>query len=237
MDDSNLLDDYLNGQLPPEERERFEQRLAQDSALREELALWREIREAVSDPRLASVRGHVRERLRQQPNKPYRRMMLWTAAVFALALIGALYYYWQARPQQRGKKLYAAHFQPNIQYGPERAGEGADSVQQAMDWALEQKNYPLLIQLMQKKRPAQHSSTYYLAFGQAWLLSGEPDSALAYLSQVSLGYEVEKNWLLAMAYLQAGRLAEAEPFLRHVADTSGPYTQEARNLLRDIQKK
>jgi len=238
MDNDNRLDDYLNGQLPPQEREQFEQQLAQDPALRAELALWQEIREAVSDPGILSLRANVRQSLAQQPRSSARRAVLWASAAAVLFLLSAvLYRYWKAQPQQRAKQLYVAHFQPNIQHGADRSGDGSDSVQQALNAAMEQKNYPLLIQLMRKNRPAQHSSAYYLSFGQAWLLSGEPDSALAYLNQVTLGHESEKNWLLAMAYLQAGRLAEAEHFLLGLAENPGPYAQEARNLLRDIQSK
>ena len=126
--------------------------------------------------------------------------------------------------------LYAAHFQPNIDFSAERSGAEAQAVFQQIEAAYDQKNYHLALELLQQNKVPGHSSAYELLTGQLWLLEGQPDSAITHLNRVNIGATAEKHWYLALAYLRLEDVKNAEKQLIMAQKSGGPFAEKAKSL-------
>lgn len=95
-----LIESYLNGELPDKQRQQVEQRMAADAAFREEVELHRALQEDYADPARWRLREALSDIMSESPppgsseeSPPNRRRPLWAAVPVVLLLAGGIWYF------------------------------------------------------------------------------------------------------------------------------------------------
>ncbi len=226
------FDDYLEGTMPADIRTAFEQQMADNPDLRRKLQLWEELRSNdIRGKKSGQLHYQFQQGLAVYRTKQRKKRLLWLiAAALAVLLLGLAWYLYRPKPDSAAA-LYAAHFQPNIDFSAERSALPSDTVFHKIEAACRQQDYRLVLELLQQNKPSHPSSAYELLTGQLWLLEGQPDSAIAHLNRVNIGATAEKHWYLALAYLRLDDVKNAEKQLIIAQKSGGPLAEKAKNLL------
>ena len=84
---NEIIEQYLNGTLPAEERQALEQRLETDAAFSAELELHRQLHREFADPKKLALRDMMRELVEETPAVPAGQNRSWKIAAIALAML------------------------------------------------------------------------------------------------------------------------------------------------------
>ena len=244
-----MLDRYLRDEMNEQERRLFEEQLATDEALSEELDLQRDTIEGIGIDGSHALKKRLQALEAELTNpapvvgdekKTNRRfLMTWVAVAASLltvVLLGYLFVPSASSPQE----LYAAHYQPfpNLINPTQRSTEveeetGLGRAVRAYD---EQQYAEALTLFEEGNALSDPSYTFYYA--ASYLALDQPVQAIPLLERVvqektGLFYE-PSLWYLALAHLKANDPAVARPYLQTLAEQEGDYAREARELLEEI---
>lgn len=225
-DETELIEWYLDGELPGPARRRVEQRMAEDEAFSREVAAYRQLREGFDAARTEDFRTKLE---RWEKDRPARTARLWPrlAAAAAVLLLIGLGFNWYVQANFSAEAIAEAYYQPPP--GGATMGE-APGLPEAVSQRFEAAN-----RLFKEGR-------YPEAF-QAFdaLLAELPAAPIDELTRTFYRENSEWSRLLAALGMNAGQSPAQPPAFdlraeaRRIAATEGHEFQEpARALLRKL---
>jgi|GEM_PF-1747362 len=241
---TELIERYLDNELSPDEKVRFESRLRTEASLAEDLHLQRQLREglrAAGRGRLLDVLA-TEDRQMDEYHPPAqvirfddatRQRFYWAAAAILLLLIPL---YLILGPGRRDDKLFTFYFKP-YQGVSVQAG---DPLAQAMQ-EYQQRDYAQALPILERLLGEGSAEDTTLFFkGNASLALDQTPDAISSFRQIVADpthpFYREAQWYLALAHLQDGATDEAKVQLQSfVSDTSHPHHQEATELLKKLK--
>jgi len=94
LDNNDLIEQYLSGELPPAELQTFEARMATDAEFRAEVELQRQLHEEFADQKKLQLRDLLSDMLKEPPPPPNNGWLKGAGIVLAVLLLGWLGWYW-----------------------------------------------------------------------------------------------------------------------------------------------
>ena len=235
-----LIEQYLDNELPAAERERFEQRLKEDTAFAQAFQVEKDVRdgiEALGNQNLKSeLKTIYQEEVldREATIRPMKRRRWWLMAAAAIAALLLSWWLWPERLAS-AEELYASYFQPEYSY-TERGNQ--EQLISRAEAKLRQGAYaealPLLEQLLSVE-PGR--AEFQLAKGIALVETGQYEKGLAALQKsgtLSPTHQNEALWYEALAWLKQGDLERTLEVLEEIPSSSARYPQ-AQALKRKVQ--
>ena len=254
-DYTDPIDDYLEGNLPPQDRAAFEQRLAQEPELREEVDLQRrinaELAQRADDDRYRELIHRAKMKHAPPPSvrsRFIRRRWWLVAAVLLFAVVALLVVQpWRESPQQLAIR-YGALNQP-IDYLAPAYRQPRDAAGAAS--SLADRNDPVAYArtLVGIDTSVEAALQAYLDIPEArlddslrfetallYLADRQPVPALELLNRLSTAWEDDRLWYSALAHLQLGDAEAARQAIQSLlrSEDFTPYRREARQLLNDL---
>ncbi|MEO1624768.1 MAG: hypothetical protein AAFV25_06395 [Bacteroidota bacterium] len=243
----NQIEDYLMDALNKKDRKDFEDRLARDPVLAQELARRKKLIEGMEffggqrlKDRLKEIHKEVIPPTAAPSVIPPNRLrsLLLAGIAVALLLLLALWYWWPAAPPN-SQDIYAAHYEV---YDLQSAIRSTDQ-DARLTAALEnyqkgdfQASLPLFESLLQEQ-----GDEIQLLFGAAHshLGIGQPAEAIPYLQRIvrsdDLLYKDAARWYLALSFQRLGQADDARALFEFLAtEGEGTYQQKAQQVLKQL---
>jgi hypothetical protein len=238
------IEKYLKQQMDANERQTFEQEMASDVSLAEEVASFQDVQQIVEVAgdaaffnKLQSIEDELTGNKSTTTIRPFwqRPMMLGIAAAVIIILAGI----WIFQPAADAPAdLFAENFQA---YPPPARLRGATSQDQIWsnardayvqaDYAQAAQQFEFLLAQDSTAQPA-YLLHFYAGISQLAQPSLEAEKAISHLEIVARtdsDYVQPAQWYLALAYLQNKELQKAKALLEELA--KGNYRKEAVDLL------
>jgi len=205
------IEAYVLERMPASERAAFEQRMAADTALREEVELERENIQAVELGGLSrTLKGIAQKERAEDRAAPRWTVFLKYAAIIAGITTAAV---WWMNRTPINEELYAEHFTPDpglpVTMGTTSDPAFADAMvaYKLGDYAEARAKWQPLLSL----EPDNDTLRYYLA--SAWLAENNTAQAIPILEELSQEpastFTARAQWFLFLAYVRSGEEAKA----------------------------
>lgn len=236
-----LIEQYIERQMPDNDRIVFEQRIAEDADLRATVALYTAYDKALGASALNQFRHTVE--LALQAARPVGPLTLlhrfWLPTTLLILILSAAGWF-LCHKSGTAEQVFARHFKPEFSGVNVRGSEqNADDLHQKALEFYQKGEYSAALETFETllaRDGAQHNSAAYLELAQLYLLNKRPDAARRALEQVSQGRDDEKNWYTALSFVQEHRFDEAAPYLEKLTRNDGPYQKEAAEVLEEIRR-
>lgn len=248
MNDENTYRDierYLAGEMDGPARSAFEQRLAAEPQLAEELALHRDIEGAFADPEtmafsalVADVVGGEAAGESAVPKKNTFRIWAVAAAVLLLAVVG--FFVFQGGPASP-ESLFADNFTAYEAPANFRSEDPVlEAALQAAFTAYNNGNYADAQQrfgVLYAQSQADRTVSFY--YGLSALANDQASTAIAPLQELAdqapHSYRSQARWYLALAHLAENQVDSAKARLESLAASPGKYQAPAQDLLEELE--
>lgn len=238
------IEAYLGGQLSESEARAFEQNLAQDAGLQEELNAHLLAKDAID----VAIADSLRETLKTWKEEEkgnigitegprirtlWRRNLAIAASVLVLIVAGS---YWWANSQYSDSAI-AGRFYSAADLASLRKGPGDQEPLAPGTKLIQQGNYTEAIQFFNDALLANENNNEARCYrGQAYLLQGdltaaETDLKLVVQNSIHKNLQEKAEWVLALVYLKEGNASQWQPLVEKMA--SNPehnYHPDAVNL-------
>ncbi len=238
-----FFDAFLDGTLSDPQREAFEKRLKESSALRDEFALYREAREAITArmqwessaaPFLETLNAFSSTHFKAKPRARIRTLAhrRWSIrAAGAAAAVLLIVIVWQ--PWQRDLYTRFAHH-PRAEL-TDRSGDARDLIDG--ERAYNQQDYAAAAAAFGRYLEASPADSDVLFYrGISLLELGQTDAALQHfrrLFDTDTHYRDAGAWYLGLTYLRREQRDSTAWYLSRLRGSS-EYSTEARRLLRKL---
>ena len=244
------LDRYLRDEMDAPEKQAFEQQLANDTTLADDLALQQDTIKGIRldgshnlKQQLQAVEaGLAGKEIAANTDKSgiHRRLMAWVAiaaSLLTVVLLGYLFLTNASSPEE----MYVAYYQPypNLINPAQRSTEVEEEtvLEQAVR-AYDGQDYEQALRLFAQGN-ARSNPGYTFYYAASYLGLDQPNEAIPLFEQVvqdkeSLFYE-PALWYLALAHLKTGDTTAAVPYLETLSSQGGDYVREARELREEIE--
>jgi len=251
------IDRYLQGMMEEAERAAFEKEMEQQPTLKQEVALHRELAEAVGEKEVQAfeaVLNKVHEAYRSQqaaqpaPVVSMKReapaggkgflVAAWRRhgryALAAAVVLLALIFLPRLIPQQPSPEaLFAANFEPFPNQFQLRGEQ--DSLLNQFAAFYGQQQYSQALQVLAQLEAADPSLKNQLAFyrGICELATGNTPAAIEALQPLQESPLLGENarWYLALAYLKEGQTTTASQLLNQLVQEGSTYAPKAKKIL------
>lgn len=244
--DSEIIDQYLDGRMAQEERSHFEEKMAQNADLAEEVALQRDIRSGIDFFAYKNLKDKLKQSddsaaespVQQNPGNG-RRLYTWIAVAASFSgflLLG----YLLLETGTKNQALVADYYQtyPNVLSPIDRSSSGVDDrLSQALQ-AYEAGAYQqAAILFEQNEEQMSEGHRFYLAMSYFEL--DQIEQSVAMLEQVtqkqgSLFY-FPALWYQALAYLKTDQVMQAKENLDILTRNDNSYQEKAIDLLEALE--
>jgi tetratricopeptide (TPR) repeat protein len=229
IDQLEQLDQYLDGDLAPEQARELDLKLQQDEALRNLLDALILSRDAIRSHALRQRIHKLHKLYKLQPQQATpdasrsKTRFLWPLRVAAAMLIGLLGYgafqFALLSPEAIYQDQYISYKLP--------VSRGASYQMNRLDSLFQNKSYPAVIEQF-KKQAAPSRRDYFLS-GIAYMEQGDFKKAIdrfQYLRQQpgdedAATFAQESDYYMALAYLRAGELSKARTLLERIQQEPG----------------
>jgi len=242
------LERFADGQMTPEEQERFEARLEQDEALGQAHAIYEQL---TAD--LRWVAGHETLRLRlemldrrlDQRETAIERMQhqqrhtqnRWVAIVVGVLVLAMALWIFTRRPAQASIDAWGQYYQPDPGLAPDETNANLRPLLAESMHQYQEGQYGEALRSLRRiptNNIGQDTLLYYT--GIFMLRDGDGAGARTFLRRVSQQSQVplarKALYHLGMAHWQANQPDEARAVLKQVAiDASNPYQHAAQTVL------
>ncbi|MEO0727974.1 MAG: tetratricopeptide repeat protein [Bacteroidota bacterium] len=236
-------EEYLSGSLDLEEKNQLDTALQANENLRQQLAIYQEVRAAIQDEQLTSFRQTLQQVQQEQKiavvqkKKALSINYRWIA--IAATVIGLAVLAWfLRRPTNAGlsdpAQLYAQYAQHEISLQEMSTDPELGTIQSL----LQEKKYgealPLITTYLTTHPGA---ADVLLAQAIAQLETDNTEQALETLATLESSHPIyvnEARWYRALTYLKMKKVTEARTALLSIPDSSSRY-QKAKDLLQKIR--
>ncbi|MEL6971928.1 MAG: tetratricopeptide repeat protein [Bacteroidota bacterium] len=241
------IDDFLDGQLPQEERQAFEVQLDKEEQLRKDLAFQHQLRQGIA----FGSQGPLRARLNQihaeyqtdegQANDskvvPIGRGLMNRWIMAAGLLIGALTILFLIQQPANNSNIYASNYEPYALKNTTRSPGQGDLTSLAVE-AYQAGNYEGAVPRLEDALEADsNQAPLQLALAIShWENGAQEDAQTALLPLLNHPLlKDQANWYAALFDLAADDVAAARAHLEVVATAGGGLGAKAEKLLSQIQ--
>jgi len=244
----HLISKYLEGDLNPIESRDFEDALIQDHELQEELDLYREVDEALSDTEVLDMRAQldeIHEELSPQiikRNKQSSKYVLRYAVAASLAVIISLGTYGLFFKKASDNKIVSQFYKPyDVTLVNRSANEDlSETIREAL-YKYESQEYIEAIALFEQildKNPQMIASHLYtgISFLEIEEYNNAGISFNKVISQNDNLYIEQAEWYLGMVYLFTNEKEKARKQFRKIKNGEGYYRDEATKILRKLKR-
>lgn len=244
----HLISKYLEGDLNPIETRDFEDALIQDHELQEELDLYREVDEALSDTEVLDMRAQldeIHEELSPQIVKRAKQSskhVLRYAVAAAVAVVISLGTYGLFFKKVSDNKIVSQFYKPyDVTLVNRSANEDlSETIREAL-YKYESAEYIEAIALFEQildKNPQMMASHLYT--GISLMEINEYNSAGISFNKVIAQndnlYIEQAEWYLGMVYLFTNQKEKARKQFRKIKSGDGYYRDEASKILRKLKR-
>ena len=240
---SRLIDDYLMGNLSPEELKEFEKELKKNPSLEKEVMLCRELKESIVNEDVYSLRemlnrSHL-EAARPRKTSIYKLLLISTAAALLL-LMGIKFLFEVNKPNY--EKIYQIHFQPYQITGNTRDVNNTTTILSTELIRLYfNKEYEAVVPILEAyldSFPKDYQANLMLA--TALLETQNAHKAEIILRELmeernELAEEIVQ-WHFALSLLRQGKIEELKQVLEIIINDGGFYSENAKSILRTLNK-
>ena len=241
-EDLELIEQYLSGDLSPEQQRHFEERLSMDSELRNNLNLYNSIHKTMKEEDPLPNENELLQTLKQLNGKYFTTNVRqgffkkWMAVVAAAAIIimGGIYFLLPSKTSS--EQLYAQFAQHNP-LNIQSRGNRTDTIAQKAAIEFNKKNYrdalPVLEQYVQLQ-PLDIQMNFTLA--ECYLETGNYNDANRIFSSIANGqsaYMEAAKWYLALSALKQKDYTKCRNNLQNIP-ASSPYFSKAKELLQKL---
>ncbi|MBL7809601.1 MAG: hypothetical protein JNN28_17405 [Saprospiraceae bacterium] len=94
LDEQELIEKYLSGELPGDQTRELEARMAKDPSLRARVELERQLQAEFSDPRKLALRDMMADIVQETPSAPKSGNRWWILMILAGLLVIGAWYFW-----------------------------------------------------------------------------------------------------------------------------------------------
>jgi len=250
---SERIEQYIAGKLSGPALQAFEKEMQEDSDFAKEVALQKEVFEALSEGDLVAFRAQlesIRDRRRNVPGRNginFSFLRIGSLAAAVIVLIAAGFWLFQNHETTSPSELFTAYFEAPAQLyhspGNERNGEttARDKRHSNLDlWAKVEASYELqnyqealsLLQAAPLEIANDFKSEINYQMGVLLLLNHQPEEAIAHFSKVETAHQDQRDWYVALAFLKLGdRPAETKAAFEKIAGSKSPWREKAKEIL------
>lgn len=246
---AELIDSYLDGYLNEKDRAVLEAKVNSDPAIAAELALRKEIANAVSEEDVLLLEFKLLEAgkkakanldsTRQEAKVvPMFRKYRALAAGVAIFIIAALVFLLRI---QEPVDLYSAYFEPYPMYLNTRSGTSPGENLNMAIQAYEQKNYQTAwssFLAIVAKDPSNMGAMFYTALS-ALQLENIPDAVAGFKKVANHGdsiYAAPAEWYLALAFIKSGDNRNAKKTMEAIIEKETDFAEKAKSALEVLKK-
>lgn len=228
-DYTDLIHRYLDGAMPPSEKEAFLVQVKNDKALAHELELVSDIRKGIDLHGGQRLKNLLQNR--EVKHKKKRNWLVWKVAASLFIAFGVGYLIFQFAGQKSNlyEEYYLAY--PNIINPISRSD--ASAISDGFTY-YEQEEYQLAADLLLKQiKVGQDNDTVKFYLAQTYMAMDKTTEAISYLQQISENsrFHEPAEWYLGLAYLRNKRTTEAKEQFNQIAASGSSYAREATELL------
>ncbi|MEO0469399.1 MAG: hypothetical protein AAF206_07260 [Bacteroidota bacterium] len=245
----HLVDRFRAGELSPEERTAFEERLATDSKFAEEVRTYIQSRNLIQDMARQQIRKQVAQSYaayqnqadtdtesKTAPEGKVRRMprLVWLSAAAAVILL----LIWvgtresNSTPALSMQQMYAEAYQaPDLNFAARDEGDSlrlVDSLLQLTAGWYQQSQFDSILSLYKRyenQAELQQNGDWLYASGMSLLQLGRLDEAIARLENVRGRQKANAEWYTALIYLKKDDAKGAQQAFRFILEGPGQARQ------------
>jgi len=252
------IEKYLSEELSGEEQKKMEQLIAQDSTLKKEVSLHKDLASFLSDTKgieleaqLSTIGEEYAEKYKQNPKlltletvQKSRRWISWMAAASLLFVLTLGWWYNQSGVNTQ--QLFAAHYEVYISDELERSNSTVllSPLETGLN-AYNKEAYKVAITVLEQayqvaETPRNNHTTILFHLAMSHLELKSYAAAAAYLNQIvnfkKGSYTQQAYWYLALINLREGNISDSKIALQQLLEisTKGKYAQQAQELLKEI---
>jgi tetratricopeptide (TPR) repeat protein len=240
------IENYLAGNISPQEKARFEEQIRLDAHLAQEVEALRTARFVLKTGALLDIKEQLRgySKELEKGDKKKGKVVFphpWVWAVAASVVLAVGLFLWIGKGNTN-EQLFAEYYRPYPNFvAPVKMGEQdysySDTTKRKAFFAYDQGSYKDAIPLFKQCLVDQNDSvvTYYL--GNAYLGANLPKEASeTYLPLLQLEgkgflFFIQTQWYLSLCYLKMNRLQEARQILETIRSSKNEYSERADQLL------
>lgn len=234
--DLELIDRYLTGNMTDEDRELWQERIA-DEEFRNALASSSEIQQAVRFEGREDLRKLLLEWDNQPAIRRRSRMYFWASTAAALLILVLVYLF--TRPGSSPAYIASNYVEPypNL-VAPLQKGEAGSPDEYAEAFHLyETGYYGKAESAFSALDPEDEAVQFYSAL--TVFLDDREEEAIPRLESISYNsdhkFNIPAKWYLGLAFLMSGEEDKGLQQIQFVAGTDTPLAREAQELLHKIQ--
>ena len=236
---SDYIEDYINHQLPEEERKRFDERLTSDALFAEEVKKYIYMINSFDETQAQSLLKRFKQIEQEIESRDKTQLSLpiylrWAAVVAVIATLSVVAYLNIGKSQE---ELFLAYYTvyPNVD-SPVSRSDGSN----ATVWIdYENGNYQEAYSQFNKNvvtNDNDDTSWFYLGICAMELeLLPEAETAFLKVSAVNESkYKEQAHWYLALNYLKAGKKRRSIDTLKEIELSGSSYGIKAKELLLEL---
>ena len=236
---SDYIEDYINHQLPEEERKRFDERLTSDAFFAEEVKKYIYMINSFDETQAQSLSKRFKQieediEMQEETGFGFPIYLRWAAAVAVIATLSVVAYLNVGKSQE---ELFLAYYTvyPNVDSPISRSESNNETV-----WLdFENGNYQVAYKQFNEKVMANDNddtSWFYLGICAMELdLLSEAETAFTKVSSVNESkYKEQAQWYLALNYLKAGDNPKSINTLKEIESSGSYYGTKAKELLLEL---
>lgn len=231
------IDRFLSGEMSDEERQEFRFEMAKNEDLAQEVAMIREVQEALGDENAKNLEKELADLRGRKKIRPWH---MWESPVFilsgaaALVLLSVVVFIFL---KNEGDPL-EGHFYPYEMIGSFRSNEEEVEFLDAGIRLYEEKDYELAAEAFAKSElqgVSQVFATFYKGNCELALkdYKAAEISFLKVFQAESTVFEAQAFWFLSLALYGQERIPEAREAWAIINDSRGFYAKEAQTLLEE----
>lgn len=240
MNNSDLIDKYIQRKASKEELSEIKRLLAEDTAFHKEFAFQLELRQAIRKEEKAALKSHLQqlERNNAKHQKDFRKR--WTMAAVIALLIGVSVFLLLNRQPNYGE-LYSEYFEPypNIVSPIVRAQNPTEDIEKKAFRYYNTRNYAKAIAafeaLYQEEKPA-YTNFYY---AMSLMAENQIEKAIDVLEdpnwEIPQKLQSQVDWYLALGYLKLENKDKTISYLEKVIQNNQGKAADAQKLLSQLQ--
>lgn len=241
MDKEALILGYFENTLTPKQQSALHELLAADEGFKDEFAFQLELREAIKESERSDLKTRFNKLDSQHQHKSLNRRWYAIAAAIIVSLgLGWALFFFKANPDPQ--QLYATHFEP---YPNVISPTVRDNSEPTADMEVV-KAFRLYDNKQYTEAAAAFAKLYqstgedYARFYHSVSLMAEGHTKEAtsilekHIWEEPENYLTISYWYLGLGYLKQENHEKAAMYLKKVADSNKPFSQQARELLQEL---
>jgi tetratricopeptide (TPR) repeat protein len=249
MNDQNyntdIIEKYLDDQMKPAEKQKFEEELLNDPELKEEIRKHQLLIDGIKLHGRSQLLSKTKEwdaELGAVPNSESSSRTIssfrwyYVAAAIALILVSVAVIY--SNLNTGFDRVVAAHYEP-YSYIPDTQ-RSASTEPRSMDAVLqnyERREYAKVIDLVDAMEPSDKTEIVSFLQANAYQATGENSKAIHAFSELANSgsmYATASKWYLALCYLSEKQPDRAIPLVEELMKSRTSFSPKAKKLMKDL---